>query len=153
MRKVVVASISVALATTTGGCASYSTGTVLIPHHSCALRSADFSELADVLNSAETCYELACLHGSWGGSETKELAGGSLSNWLWFQPTPRTITFKVADEIKFRNEARKRAIAVLPAGKTLVQIEYFTDRIGPNQSIPLVLGARAYYGACGGSPT
>jgi hypothetical protein len=157
MRKIVLASISIALATTTGGCDATTrtvTGGLRLPPRSCALRATGFSTLADVLNRAETCVEvLRCPHGIAVSDEVKELAGDTLRNWLWYQPTPRSITFSVEDESRFRRVARERAIAALPPGKMLLEIEYFTGVTGPNQRWALILGARGHYGGCRGPPT
>lgn len=157
MRKVVAASISIVLAATTGGCdptARPVVGGTRISPRECALRPAQFETLAAVLNRAENCPEvLWCPHGTVVSDEIKELAGGTLSDWLWYQPTPRAITFSVADESRFRGVARERAIAATPAGARLIEIEYFTGVTGPNQTWALVLGARGHYGHCGGLPT
>jgi hypothetical protein len=78
--------------------------------------------------------------------ETKELAGYTLSNWLWSGPTPKTFT--VAEQDALIAQARARAQAARPASKTIRAIGFFTDFIVPSQGGAYFVGARATYGNC-----
>jgi hypothetical protein len=111
----------------------------------CVARPVGFFTLAAELNRAQNCVALECL-GSCSNIENKELAGYTLSDWLWTGPTPKNFT--AAEESAFRVAAQTRALAARPTGKTLISITFFTDFIVPNQGGAYFLGARAYYGVC-----
>jgi hypothetical protein len=117
----------------------------------CTGRSVGFFQLAAELNRVQSgCASLECYRAAWGNLENKELAGYTLSNWLWSAPSPKTFT--VAELDAFVAAARARAQSMRPPTKAIRGIAFFTDFIVPSQGGGYFLGARATYGNCVPSP-
>jgi hypothetical protein len=117
----------------------------------CPRKPVTFFKLAAELNAAQSpCQSrLDCARGQLGNTETKEIAGYALSNWLWSGPAPKTFT--VAEQDQYVADGKARALNARPSSKMLVQVTFFTDFIVPTQGGAYFLGARALYGNCVGS--
>jgi hypothetical protein len=155
MKKVVFVAVSLALCSATGaagqaGPADATRSVTARAATGCARRPISFFQLAAELARVQPpCgARLECVRGNWGNLETKELAGYTLSNWLWSGPGPRT--FSVAEQDGFIAAARARAQAARPPTKQVRIVSYFTDFLVGSGGAYFV-GARATYGNCVGN--
>ena len=150
MNRILVIALTIALGSATGVAAQNAPAArKTSPAELCKPRAKGFFALAAELNAAQNCAQLMCYKGSWGSVENKEIGGYTLNDWLWSGPSPKSFT--VTEETGFMAAAQARAVALRPAGKSLIKITYFTDFLVPTQGGAYFLGARAYYGKCVGN--